>query len=59
MVGKELGGELKKRKDRNGKTGLNPLKDVRRSVGRYILASWLYSYIKQRRKTFDKLNFAI
>ena len=31
LVGKELGGELKKGKDRNGKTGLNPLKDVRRS----------------------------
>ena len=27
----ELGGELKKGKDRNGKTGLNPSKDVRRS----------------------------
>ena len=26
-----LGGELKKGKDRNGKTGLNLLKDVRRS----------------------------
>ena len=31
VVGKELGGELKKGKDRNGKTGLNPSKDVRRS----------------------------
>ena len=31
MGGEELGGELKKGKDRNGKIGLNPSKDVRRS----------------------------
>ena len=31
VVGKELGEELKKGKDRNGKTDLNPTKDVRRS----------------------------
>ena len=31
VVGKELGGELKKGKERNGKTALNPSSDVRRS----------------------------
>ena len=47
LVGKELArqfSELKKGKYRNGKTGLNPSKDVRRSQ-RYL--------IKQKRKTLE------
>ena len=41
--------DLKKGKDRNEKTSLNPSKDVKDQ--RYL--------IKQRRKTFEKLNFCI
>ena len=55
----QLGGQLlefKKGKDRNGKTGLNPWKDVRRSE----IASQLGIFIrlsKEGRLTFEKLNF--
>ena len=63
LVGKELEGqflELKKGKDRNGKTGLNPSKDVRRSeIARQLCLGILQvpSQLYLLRKTSEKLNF--